>query len=102
MRRTAVLIVSAAINASAIPTVAAESTSIKDIGVPSARRATAVSQSTDTADTEKTCLGYAASFQESVMRRQASARIAGGDRTLILLDSVIDGFNDLLARKCGG
>jgi hypothetical protein len=102
MRRTAVLIVSAAINASTIPTVAAESTSIKDIDPPSARQTTAVSQSTDAANTEKTCRGYAASFEESVMRRQAAARLAGGERTLILLDSVINGFNDLLATNCGG
>jgi hypothetical protein len=101
MRTTAVLIVSAAINASTIPAVAAE-TSIKDIDVLGARRATAVSQSTDATDTEKTCRGYAASFQRSEMRRQAATRLADGGRTLILLDSVINGVNDLLATKCGG
>ena len=40
MRRTAVLIASAAINASTIPAVAAESTSIKDIDASRARWAT--------------------------------------------------------------
>jgi hypothetical protein len=99
MRRAAVLIVSAAINASTIPAVAAESTPIKDIDALIAQRT--VNQSTD-AGTEKTCRGYAASFQESVMRRDAAARLAGGGRALILLDSVINGLNDLLETRCGG
>jgi hypothetical protein len=102
MRKTAVLIASAVISGSTIPAVAAQSTSIKDIDIPGARRVTAVSQSVDAADTEKTCRGYVASFQESVMRRQAAAKLAGGERAVILIDSVINGFNDLLATKCGG
>jgi hypothetical protein len=102
MRRTAVLILSAAINLSTIPAVAAGSTSIKDTDILHARRVTLVSQATDAADKEKTCRGYVVSFQESVMRRQVAARLAGGARTLILLDSVINGFNDLLATKCDG
>ena len=100
MRRTAVFIVSAAINASMISAIAAESMSIRKIDVASWE--TAVSQSTDVGDTEKSCRNYAASFHKSVMRRQAAARLAGGGRTLILLNSVIDGFNDLFATKCGG
>jgi|SRR4051812_29194098 hypothetical protein len=98
MRRTAVFILSAAINVSTIPAIAAESMSIRKSGVASWE--TAVSQSTDVGDTEKSCRDYAASFHESVMR-QVAARLAGGGRTLIVLDTVIDGFNDLFATRCG-
>jgi hypothetical protein len=92
MRRIPVLIVSAAINASTIPAVAAEYTSNKDIW------GTVQSQSADAADKEKACHAYAASFYESVMRRQAAA--TRGERVLVVLDSVINAFNDLLATKC--
>jgi hypothetical protein len=102
MRRTVVLIVSAAINASTIPAVAADSTSNKDFDATRTRSATVRSQPANAADNEKACRAYAASFYESVTLRQAAARYADGARTLILLDSVINAFNDLLAAKCGG
>jgi hypothetical protein len=100
MRRIVVLIASAAIIAS-IPAVAAECTSNKDIDASRTRWAALRSQPANTADNEKACRAYAASFYESVMLRQAAARYADGDRTLALLDSVINAFNDLLATKCG-
>jgi hypothetical protein len=101
MRRILVLLVSAAINASTIPALAADSTSNKDLGVTRTRSATVRSQPANAADKEKACRAYAASFYESVTLRQAAARYADGERTLALLDSVIDAFNDLLATKCG-
>jgi len=100
MRRIAVLIVSAAINASTIPAVAAEHTSNKDIDA--ARAVTVQSQPVNAADNEKTCRAYTASFYESVMLRQAAAKRVDGERVLVALDSVINAFNDLLASKCGG
>ena len=98
MRRIAVLIVSAAINASTIPAVAAEHTSNKDIDA--ARAVTVQSQPVNAADIEKTCRAYAASFYESAVMRQAAASRVDGERVLAALDSVINAFNDLLATKC--
>jgi hypothetical protein len=102
MRRIAVLIASAAINASTIPAVAAECTSIKDIDASRSRWEMLRSQPAKSADREKTCRAYAASFYESVTLRQTAARCADGERNLAALDSEINAFNDLLATKCGG
>jgi hypothetical protein len=102
MRRITVLIVSAAINASTIPAVAADSTSNKDIDATRTRSVTVRSQPANAADNEKACRAYATSFYQSVTLRQAAARYVYGERTLALLDSVINAFNDLLATKCSG
>jgi hypothetical protein len=101
MRRIAVLIASAAINASTIPAVAVEFTSNKAIDASRARSATVHRQPTTAADNEKTCRACAASFYESLMMRQAAASRVDGERVLVVLDSVINAFNDLLATKCG-
>jgi hypothetical protein len=100
MMRIILLIASAAINASAIPTVASKCVSNKDIDTSRTRWATLRSQ--PAADKEKTCRAYAASFYESVTLRQAAARCVDGERNLAALDSEINAFNDLLAAKCGG
>ena len=102
MRRIALLIASVAINASTIPAVAAECTSIKDIDASRSRWELLRSQPAKAAEKEKICRAYAASFYESVTLRQAAARCADGERNLAVLDSEIDAFNDLLATKCGG
>ena len=102
MRRIAVLIASAAINACTVPAIAAEHTPNKDIDAARARAGTVHSQPVNAADIEKTCRAYAASFYESVMLRQAAAKRVDGERVLTVLDSVINAFNDLLAMKCGG
>ena len=101
MRRIAVLIASAVINASTIPSIAAECTSSKDIDAARARAVMAHSQLVNAADNEKTCRAYAASFYESVVLRHAAAGRVDGPRVLAALDSVINAFNDLLATKCG-
>ena len=101
MRRIAVLIAAAAIYASTIPAVAAEHTSNRDIDAARTRAVTVHSQPVNAADIEKTCRAYAASFYESVVRRQAAAGRVDGERVLAALDSVINAFNDLLATKCG-
>ena len=102
MRRILALIASAAINVSAIPAVAAECTSIKDIDASRSRWEMLRSQPDKAADKEKSCRAYAASFYESVTLRQVVAKCIDGDRTLVTLDSEINAFNDLLASKCGG
>jgi hypothetical protein len=102
MKRIAVLIASAVINASTIPAVAAECTSIKHVETSCTRLATVNSKQVDAADNEKICRAYTASFYESVMLRQASASRVDGASVLAALDSVINAFNELLATKCGG
>ena len=102
MRRIAVYIASAAINASTIPSVAAEHASNKDIGAARARAVTVQSQPVNAADNEKTCRACAASFYESVVLQHTAAGRVDGARVLAALDSVIDAFNNLLATKCGG
>ena len=101
MRRIAVLIASAAINASTIPAVAAEFTSNKDIDASRVRREMIHSQPANAADNEKTCRAYAASFYESVVLRQAAAGRGDGAWVLTALDSVINAFKDLFGTKCG-
>src|SRR5262249_24121707 len=60
------------------------------------------SQPAKEADKEKACRAYAASFYESVTLRQAAVTCAAGERNLVVLDSEINAFNELLAAKCGG
>jgi hypothetical protein len=100
MRRIIVLIASVAIIAS-ISAVAAECVSNKDIDATRTRSVMVRGQPANATDNEKACRAYAASFYQSVTLRQAAAKYADGERTLALLDSVIDAFNDLLAAKCG-
>ena len=100
MRKTIVLIASAAIYSFTIPSVAWECTSNKDIDASRTRWAKQRSQPANAADNEKTCRAYAASFYESVTLRQAAARCVDGERNLAVLDSEINAFNDLLAAKC--
>jgi hypothetical protein len=102
MRRIAILIAFAAINASAIPAVAAECASIQDIDASRTRWEMVRSQPAKAAFKENTCRAYAASFYESVTLRDAAARCATRARNLAVLDSEINAFNDLLATKCGG
>jgi hypothetical protein len=100
MKRIILLIASAAINASTIPALAAECPN-KDIDASRTRWATLRSQPANVAGSEKTCRAYAASFYESVTLRQAAAGCVDRERNLAMLDSEINAFNDLLAKKCG-
>ncbi|NEV01196.1 hypothetical protein [Bradyrhizobium uaiense] len=102
MRRIAVVVASAALNAFTIPAVATECTSIRDIDASRSRWELLRSQPARDADKEKICRAYATSFYESVTLRQVEARCAGGGRNFVVLDSEINAFNDLLATKCGG
>ena len=100
MRRIAVLIASALINAATIPGLAAESPLNKDVDAARVVAANVHSKPANAADNEKTCRAYAASFYESEMRRQAADRVHGA-QMLTALHSVINAFNELLATKCG-
>ena len=104
MMKLAVLLASAVINASTIPVLASECASASDIDAARARWATVRTQPAKTADNQTTCRAYAASFYESVTLRQATALCnrAMDQRNLVVLDSEIGAFNNLLATKCGG
>ena len=105
MMKLTVLLASALINASTIPVLASECASASNIDAARARWATVRTQPAKTADNQTICRAYAASFYESVTLRQATAlcnRDMNQARNLVVLDSEIDAFNNLLATKCGG
>lgn len=102
MRRIALLVASAVINASTIPAVASECMSTRDLDASRARWATLLNQPARVVNQEQTCRAYATSFYESVTMRQAAARCADSKANLALLDSEINAFNDLISTKCGG
>jgi hypothetical protein len=59
----------------------------------------------DPADHETSCRSYDANFVEAVTARQAASACKSGvelQRTLELLDSEINAFNDLIAAHCSG
>jgi hypothetical protein len=59
----------------------------------------------DPAKHETTCRSYNANFVEAVTVRQAASGCRSGidlQRTLELLDSEINAFNDLIATHCSG
>jgi hypothetical protein len=104
MLRLAVFLFSTVINASMIPALASECAAAKEIVASRARWASVRTRPAKTADNQTTCRAYATSFYESVTLRQAAAqcsRDADQARNLIVLDSEIDAFNNLLASKCG-
>ena len=101
MRKIVAAIASVAINWSMMPAVASECTLYRDIDATRLRWSTLRSQPANAADNEKTCRAYASSFFEAVTLRQAAAGCLNRERSLAVLDSEINAFNDLLARKCG-
>jgi hypothetical protein len=98
--RFAILLTSATINASTVPA-AAQCASPTAIAAIRTHWAAVRSQLSKATDHEAACRAYAASFYESVTTRQAAAGCTGG-ADISALDSEIDGFNELLATKCGG
>jgi hypothetical protein len=101
MRRLIAAIASVAVNLSMMPAVASQCTSYSDIESTRLRWSTLRSQPANAADNEKTCRAYASSFYEAVTLRQAAAGCLDRERSVAALDSEINAFNDLLARKCG-
>ena len=102
MRIVVVLIVSAAINSPTTPAIASECTTSRDIDAFRSHWAALRSESAKVVDRDRSCRAYAASFYESVTLRQAATKCVEGARSLAVLDSEINAFNDLLATKCGG
>jgi len=101
MIRLAILLTLATTNASTVPAAASQCASPTAIAAIRTHWAAVRSQLNKTTDQEAACRAYAASFYESVTTRQAAAGCTG-DADITALDSVINGFNDLLATKCGG
>jgi hypothetical protein len=99
--RFAILLTSATINASTVPAAATQCASPTAIAAIRTHWAAVRSQLSKATDHEAACRAYAASFYESVTTRQAAAGCTGG-ADISALDSEIDGFNELLATKCGG
>ncbi len=100
--RLAILLTSATINAYTVPAAAAsQCASPTAIAAIRTHWAAVRSQLNKVTDHEAACRAYAASFYASVTTRQAAAGCTA-DADITALDLVINGFNDLLATKCGG
>ena len=99
--RLAILLTSATITTSTVPAAASQCASPTAIAAIRTHWAAVRSQLNKATDQEAACRAYAASFYKSVMTRQAAAGCTG-DADITALDSVINGFNDLLATRCGG
>ena len=59
----------------------------------------------DPARADKTCRAFGTQFYEAVTARQATSACQDGidhQRDLVLLDSEIEAFNELIAAQCGG
>jgi hypothetical protein len=101
MTRITVLIASAAINASTIPTVAPECTSSKDDVASRTCWATLRIQPIVAANDDKTSRAYAGSFDRSAMQRLAAVTCVDSEPTLAERDIEINASHNLLAMKCG-
>ncbi|HKN08684.1 MAG TPA: hypothetical protein VJ376_04275 [Pseudomonadota bacterium] len=69
------------------------------------RWAAARQASVDPAYHDEACRAYGTQFFEAVTARQAASNCEAGDkrqRTLEILDSEIDAFNNLIAAQCSG
>ena len=103
MTRTFARVAFALMMAHAMPAAATECASVTEIAASRIDSMTARTHPTDSADIEKTCRAYAASFYRIVLARQAAVACGiGRQRDLAILDQEINAFNDLLATKCGG
>ena len=104
MMRLAIVLASAAINASTIPAAASQCASATAIAATRIHWAVVRRQLNNATAHEVACRTYAALFYESVTTRQAVAGcIRDGDygSEIAALDSEIDAFNNLLATRCG-
>ena len=76
-----------------------------DIDSARNRWAAARQASANPAHYDETCRSYGTQFFEAVTARQAVSNCGDGDkrqRTLEILDSEIDAFNNLIAAQCSG
>jgi hypothetical protein len=104
MMRTVILVISLLIDPAI--TAAADTPACSQVSnLPSARiRWAAVRKSRiDPAHNEESCRSYSTNFFEAVNARQAAtycSDVTDRQRTLELLDTEIDAFNELIASKC--
>jgi len=104
MQKWTILSAFAAVAISLSPSVASECTSTSDVNALRARWATVRSQPVSSVNTKEACRAFATSLYESVVVRLTATMCphnVSKQRTLALLDSDINAFNDLLAAKCG-
>jgi hypothetical protein len=106
MIRLAIMLTLAVTNASSIPAAASQCVSPTTIAAARTHGAAVRNQLRNAEDQQAACRAYAASFYESVTIRHAAAdcvRVTGHNPVpeIVMLDSEIDAFNDLLATKCG-
>ena len=78
---------------------------LSDLSAARLRWAVVRERRVDPSHGEESCRSYRSNFFEAVTTRQAASFCRdsiGRQRTLELLDSEIDAFNDLIARQCSG
>lgn len=78
---------------------------LQDLVATHLRWVTVRNSHVDPANHEMSCRSYNANFVEAVTVRQAASVCRSGielQRTLELLDSEINAFNDLIATRCSG
>ena len=78
---------------------------LSDLSAARLRWATVRKKPVNPAHNEESCRSYGTNFFEAVTTRQAASFCRDSidrQRTLELLDSEIDAFNDLIATQCSG
>jgi hypothetical protein len=78
---------------------------LSDLSAARLRWAAVRESSVDPSHSEESCRSYRSNFFEAVTTRQAASVCRDGadrHRTLELLDTEIEAFNDLIATQCGG
>jgi hypothetical protein len=78
---------------------------LRDLSAARLRWAAVRKSRVDAAHSEESCRAYGTNFFEAVTTRQAASFCRDSidrQRTLELLDSEIDAFNDLIATQCSG
>ena len=78
---------------------------LSDLSTARLRWAAVRKSSVDPGHSEESCRSYRSNFFEAVTTRQAASFCRDGadrSRTLDLLDTEIEAFNDLIATQCSG
>ena len=106
MFRIITLVISLVIDATiAWPADASVCSQLPDLSAARFRWAAVRKIRVDPAHSAENCRSYSASFFEAVVAREAASVCRDGldrQRTLELLDSEIDAFNELIAAQCSG
>jgi len=78
---------------------------LSDLSAARLRWAAVRKSNVDPGHSDESCRSYRSNFFEAVTTRQAASICRDGadrSRTLNLLDTEIEAFNDLIATQCGG